>query len=90
MACAPFKPFTRAAPPSQVVPWPSQRIRVGVANASVAMYSDSWGVGGPNTRWPEHAGRKPPEPGARDEVIDELDTTVRECIHVLDAKRAKL
>ena len=80
---------SRAAPPSQAVPQPSQWIRVGVANASVAMCSYSWRVGGPNTRWPEHAGQ-PPELGARDAVVVELDTTVRERILALDAKRTEL
>ena len=72
------------------------RLACAIGHGRRARHPDSTGElvvrtrDGLNTRWPEHAGRKPPEPGARDEVIDELDTTVRECILVLDAKRAKL
>ena len=88
MACAPSN-HSRAAPPSQAVPRPYQQIRVSAANAPVAMCSYSWGVGGPNTQWPEHAGQTP-EPGARGAVAFELDTTVRERILALDVTQKKL
>ena len=93
MACVPFKQFTRGATLTDPHGWCLGRTN-GFAWASRRRQLRCVRIPGElvvRTRNGMNTlGGQPPEPGARDAVAAELDTTVRERILALVAKQKKL